>query len=69
MSTKREWLEMISRDIESLIEWSKTDPDAFNRLVCKQELKNLEQMASNIAAEKILLDALRATRRDDRAVL
>ena len=69
MSTKREWLEMISGDIESLIEWSKADPDAFNRLVCKQELKKLEQMASNIAAERVLLDALRATRHDDSAAL
>ena len=60
---------MISSDIESLIKWSKTDPDAFDQLVCKQELKKLEQMASNIVAEKILLDALRATRRDDRAIL
>ena len=69
MSSKTEWLEMISGDIEALIEWSKKDPDAFNRLVWKEELKKLEQLASNIAAERILLDALRATRRDDRAVL
>ena len=69
MSTKREWLEMILSDIESLIEWSKSDPDTFNRLVSKQELKRLEEMASNIAAERILLTALRATRHDDRAAL
>ena len=67
MSTKREWLEMISSDIESLIQWSKSDPDTFNRVVSKQELKKLEEMASNIVAERILLDALRATRHDERA--
>ena len=51
MNTKREWLEMIASDIESLVEWSETDPDAFNRLICKQELKKLEKMAANLAAE------------------
>ena len=69
MSTKREWLEMISNDIESLIEWSKTDPDGFNRLICKKELRKLEKMASDLAAEKPLLDAIRAARYDSRAVL
>ena len=51
MTTYREWLEMIASDIESLVEWSETDPDAFNRLICKQELKKLEKMAANLAAE------------------
>ena len=53
MSTKREWLEMIASDIESLIEWSRTDPDAFNRLIFKQELEKLEKMAANLAAETL----------------
>ena len=69
MSSKREWLEMIASDIELLIEWSKTDPDAFNRLICKKELKKLEKMASDLAAEEPLLGAIRAVRRDNRAVL
>ncbi|MDJ0957925.1 MAG: hypothetical protein QNI91_13740 [Arenicellales bacterium] len=51
MSTKREWLEIIANDIESLVEWSETDPDAFNRLICKQELEKLKKMAAKVAAE------------------
>ena len=51
MTTYREWLEMIASDIESLSEWSRTDPDALNRLICKQELEKLEQMAANLVAE------------------
>lgn len=50
MENKRKWLEMITGDIESLAEWSKTDLDAFNRAVCQQELKKLEELAASLAA-------------------
>ena len=49
---KREWLEMIVEDIESLIEWSKKDPDAFNRVVGEQEIRNLQELASNLVVLK-----------------
>ena len=49
---KREWLEMIVEDIESLIEWSKKDPDAFNRVISEQEIRNLQELASNLVVLK-----------------
>lgn len=49
METKRKWLEMVIGDIKSLAEWSKTDPDTFNRVVCEQKLRKLEEMASDLA--------------------
>lgn len=50
MKNKKEWLEMIAGDIESLVEWSKSEPDTFNRVVCEQELKKLEKLAASLAA-------------------
>ncbi len=50
MNNKKEWLEMIEVDIESLVEWSKTEPNTFNRVICEQELKKLKEMAANLAA-------------------
>ena len=50
--TKREWLEMIVEDLESLIVWSKTDPDGFNRVVREQELRKLQEMTENLVTDQ-----------------
>ena len=49
--TKREWLGMIVEDIESIIEWSKTNPDAFNRVIDEKGLKQLEEITSSLEAK------------------
>jgi hypothetical protein len=49
---KRAWLEMIVEDIELLIEWSNMDPDAFNRVISEQEIRNLQELASNLVVRK-----------------
>ena len=41
---------MIVADIESIIEWSKTNPDVFNRVIDEKGLKRLEEITSSLEA-------------------
>lgn len=48
--SKRECLETLVYDVESLSAMSKSYPQIFNRVVSDKELEQLEELASDLAA-------------------
>ena len=48
--TKREWLQKIIGDVESLVEMSKSHPSVFNEAVSEKEMETLEKITSGLAA-------------------
>ena len=63
---KREWLETINGNIASLVGMSESHPEIFNNVVSEKELEQLEETASNLAAN---LKAQIDERGDDMAVI
>ena len=48
--SKREWLQAIVSDVESLTDMSKSHPGLFDKIVSDQELEQLEGLTSGLAA-------------------